>query len=221
MKYQMARVNLTVTNKDEEEKNAGIIAGVLLYQDGVALEHVTCTVLKDEDITDGDEVYNGYKVSLGETVECSALFYPRTKSPVEAVIENKFSDKRLGACFDLESVYAETEAASAAAAAAEAEAAAAEAEAASAADKAIIEKMVGTWDLNDDFPEKITFKADLTGVHDMMGDLHPFTYTVTDGVLSLKYDDGDEADYKVSVNGDDMVLTDTIFQDNQNFVRAN
>ena len=202
MKYQMARVNLTVTNKDEEEKNAGILAGVLLYQDGVALEHVTCTVLKDEDITDGDEVYNGYKVFLGETVECSALFYPRTKSPVEAVIENKFSDKRLGACFDLESVYAETEAAS-------------------AADKAIIEKMVGTWDLNDDFPEKITFKADLTGVHDMMGDLHPFTYTVTDGVLSLKYDDGDEADYKVSVNGDDMVLTDTIFQDNQNFVRAN
>lgn len=197
----VVRVNLTVTNRDEEKENAGILAGVLLYQDGVALQYLTCQVLKDEDIIDSDKVYNGYEVSPGETVECSALFYPRTKSPVEAVIEDKNSDKRLGACFDLESVYA-----------------AAEAEA--AANKAILAELVGTWDLNDDFPEQITFNADLTGVHDIMGDQYPFTYSVSDGVLSLIYDDGDATDYEISVSGNDLVLTDPIFQEEQTFVRA-
>lgn len=216
----VVRVNLTVTNKDEEKKNAGILAGVLLYQDGVALQYVTYPVLKDEDIIDSDKVYIGYEVSPGETVECSALFYPRTKSPVEAVIEDKYSDKRLGACFDLESLYAAAEAEAAATAAAEAAAAAAAAEAEAAANKAILTELVGTWDLNDDFPEQITFNADLTGVHNIMGDLHPFTYTVTDGVLSLTYDDGDATDYEISVSGNDLVLTDPIFQEEQTFVRA-
>ena len=239
----VVRVNLTVTNRDEEKKNAGILAGVLLYQDGVALqyvtypvlEHVSSVVLKDEDVIDSDKVYIGYEVSPGETVECSALFYPRTKSPVEAVIEDKNSDKRLGACFDLESAYAAAEAEAAAAAdAAEAASAAdkaakehikdvlhaAAAEAASAADKAILAELIGTWDLNDDFPEQITFNADLTGVHDIMGDQYPFTYSVSDGVLSLTYDDGDATDYEISVSGNDLVLTDPIFQEEQTFVRA-
>ena len=212
----VVRVNLTVTNRDEEKENAGILAGVLLYQDGVALQYLTCQVLKDEDIIDSDKVYNGYEVSPGETVECSALFYPRTKSPVEAVIEDKNSDKRLGACFDLESVYAAAEAEAEAEAAAAADAAEAEA----AANKAILAELVGTWDLNDDFPEQITFNADLTGVHDIMGDQYPFTYSVSDGVLSLIYDDGDATDYEISVSGNDLVLTDPIFQEEQTFVRA-
>ena len=216
----VVRVNLTVTNRDEEKKNASILAGVLLYQDGVALQYVTYPVLKDEDIMDSDKVYIGYEVSPGETVECSALFYPRTKSPVEAVIEDMYSDKRLGACFDLESAYAAAEAEAAAAAAAEAAAAAAAAEALSAANKAILAELVGTWDLNDAFPEQITFNADLTGVHDIMGVQYPFTYSVSDSVLSLTYDDGDATDYEISVSGNDLVLTDPIFQEEQTFVRA-
>ena len=139
---------------------------------------------------------------------------------MEAVIEDKNSDKRLGACFDLESVYAAAEAEAAAAAEAEAAAAADAAEAASAADKAILAELIGTWDLNDDFPEQITFNADLTGVHDIMGDQYPFTYSVSDSVLSLTYDDGDATDYEISVSGNDLVLTDPIFQEEQTFVRA-
>lgn len=216
----LIRVNLTVTNKDEEEKSAGGLARVVLYQDGVALQHVTCVVLKDEDIIDSDETYNGYEVSPGETVECSALFYPRTMSPVEAVIENHNSDKRLGACFDLEAAYDAAEAEAAATAEAEAAAAAAEAEAASAADKAIMEELVGTWDLADDvWPEHVTFNADLTGFYELMGEQDPFTYSVTDGVLHITYNSGNEFDYEVSVSGDNLVLTD-IFQDEQTYVRA-
>ena len=213
----VVRVNLTVTNKGEEETGHGFMSDMVLYQDGVALEHVSSVVLKDEDVIDSD---GRYKVSPGETAEYSTLFYPRTKSPVEVVIEDGHSDKRLGACFDLEAAYAAAEAEAAAAAEAEAAAAADAAEAASAADKAIMAEMVGTWDLNDVFPEQITFNADLTGVHDIMGDQYPFTYSVSDSVLSLTYDDGDAADYEISVSGNDLVLTDTIFQEEQTFVRA-
>lgn len=213
----VVRVNLTVTNKGEEETGFGFMSHMVLYQDGVALEHVSSVVLKDEDVIDSDGRYN---VPPGETAEYSTLFYPRTKSPVEVVIEDGHSDKRLGACFDLESAYAAAEAEAAAAAAAEAAAAAAAAEAEAAADKAIMEEMVGTWDLISDWPEHFTFNADLTGVYDIMGDLYPFTYIVKDGVLHLTYDDGNEADYKISVSGDDLVLTDTIFQEDQTLVRA-
>ena len=54
----------------------------------------------------------------------------------------------------------------------------------------------------------------------MTGDLFPFTYIVTDGVLYLTYEDGDETDYEVSVNGNDMVLINTFYQEEQIFVRA-
>ena len=54
----------------------------------------------------------------------------------------------------------------------------------------------------------------------MTGDLFPFTYIVTDGVLYLTYDDGEETDYEVSVSGNDMVLTNTFYQEEQIFVRA-
>ena len=208
----LIRVNLTVTNKDEEERTAARMAGVTLYQDGVSLHYAIYFDVADEDVRADNEVYNSNEVAPGDTVECCALFYPRTKSPVEAVIENPNSKLCLGACFDLQSLYD----------AAEAEAAAAEAaaEAASAADKALMAELIGSWDRTDDWPEHITFNEDLTGVHDMITDLYPFTYIVTDGVLYLTYEDGTEAEYGVSVNGNDMVLTDTIFDEEQLFVRA-
>lgn len=208
----VVQVNLTVTNKDEEEEATSMIAAVKLYQDGVGLHSAVAWMPTDWNAIDSSNI------SPGETVDFSAFFYPRTKSPVEAVIENPNSKKglRLGACFDLKSLYDAAEAASAAADAAAADAAAA----ASAADKATMEEMVGTWELVGDWPDRITFNADLTGAYDFMGDLDPFTYTVTDGVLQLTYDNtGNEVKYEISVSGDDMVLTDTI-QGEQTFVRA-
>ena len=80
--------------------------------------------------------------------------------------------------------------------------------------------MIGSWDRIDDWPDHITFNEDLTGVHDMIVELCPFTYIVTDGVLYLTYEDGTEAEYGVSVNGNDMVLIDTVFDEEQPFVRA-
>ena len=212
----LIRVNLTVTNKGEEEWTAALMADVTLYQDGVSLRYANYFDVADGDVRADNEAYNVDAVSPGDTVECCALFYPRTKSPVEAVIENPNSKLCLGACFDLQSLY---DAAEAAAAAGEAAAAAA-AEAASAADKALMAEMIGSWDRTDDWPDHITFNADLTGVHDMIAELYPFTYIVTDGVLYLTYDDGTEAEYGVSVNGNDMVLIDTVFDEEQPFVRV-
>lgn len=212
----LVRVNLTVTNKGEEERTAAMLAGVTLFQDGVSLHYADYFAVNDGDVRADNEAYNRYNLSPGETVECCALFYPRTMSPVEAVIENLNSKLCLGACFDLQSLYDAAEAA----AKAEAAAAAAAAEAASAADKALMAEMIGSWDRTDDWPEHITFNADFTGVYDMIVDLYPFTYIVTDGVLYLTYEDGDEAEYAISVNGNDMVLIDTIFQEELPFVRA-
>ena len=212
----LIRVNLTVTNKGEEERTAAMLAGVTLYQDGVSLPYTIYFDVDDEDVRADNEAYEANEVAPGDTVECCALFYPRTKSPVEAVIENPNSKLSLGACFDLQSLY---DAAAAAAAEAEAAAAAA-AEAASAADKALMAEIVGVWDRTDDWPEHITFNADLTGVHDMITELYPFTYTVTDGVLYLTYDDGSTAEYKVSISGNDMVLIDSLFDEEQPFARA-
>ena len=212
----LIRVNLTVTNKGEEEWTAAFMADVTLYQDGVSLHYANYFDVDDGDVRADNEAYNVDAVSPGDTVECCALFYPRTKSPVEAVIENPNSDLCLGACFDLQSLYDAAEAATAAAEAA----AAAAAEAASAADKALMAEMIGSWDRTDDWPDHITFNEDLTGVHDMIVEPCPFTYIVTDGVLYLTYEDGTEAEYGVSVNGNDMVLVDTIFDEEQPFVRA-
>ena len=220
----LIRVNLTVTNKGEEERTAALMADVTLYQDGVSLHYADYFDVDDGDVRADNEAYNVDAVSPGDTVECCALFYPRTKRPVEAVIENPNSDLCLGACFDLQSLYdaaeAATAAAEAAAAAAAEAAAAAAAEAASAADKALMAEMIGSWDRTDDWPDHITFNEDLTGVHDMIVEPCPFTYIVTDGVLYLTYEDGTEAEYGVSVNGNDMVLVDTIFDEEQPFVRA-
>lgn len=69
------------------------IACVELYQDGVSLQHAMYVNMKDEDVAASYEVYAHNKLSPGETAECSALFYPRTDSPVEAVIENTNFDR--------------------------------------------------------------------------------------------------------------------------------
>ena len=210
------RVNLTVTNNGEEELTPALMCLLELYQDGISLPWVNATWDMDSDmVTDGDIAYEE-ELYPGETVECSALFYPRNQNPVEAVIENVNTDLCLGARFDVKALF-DTAVAEAAAAAS---AAAAAAEAASAADKEIMKQMVGAWDRTNTWPDHITFNADLTGVHDMTGDLFPFSYIVTDGVLYLTYDDGEETDYEVSVSGNDMVLTNTFYQEEQIFVRA-
>ena len=210
------RVNLTVTNNGEEELTPALICLLELYQDGVSLPWVNATWDMDSDmVTDGDIAYEE-DLYPGETVECSALFYPRNTNPVEAVIENVNSDLRLGARFDVKALFDEA----AAEAAANDSKAAAAAEAASTAVKTIMAAMVGAWDRTNSWPDHITFKADLTGVHDMTGDLFPFTYIVTDGILYLTYDDGEETDYEISVSGNDLVLTNTFYQEEQTFVRA-
>ncbi|MDD5946386.1 MAG: DUF5067 domain-containing protein [Oscillospiraceae bacterium] len=211
----LVQVILSVTNNRDEEATAAFMTGVTLFQDGVGLPSASYWDVKDEDVVASNKAYNIDQISPGETVECSALFYPRTKSPVEAVIENVNTDKRLGACFDLQSLYDAAEAE----AKAEADAAQSAADAAAAADKATMEAIVGTWVSTGDWPDRVTFNQDLTGVYDLFGDLDPFTYTVKDGVLHLIYDDGSEVDYKVSISGNDLVLTDT-FQDELPYTRA-
>lgn len=210
------RVNLTVTNNGEEELTPALMCLLELYQDGVSLPWVNATWDMDSDmVTDGDIAYEE-DLYPGETVECSALFYPRNQNPVEAVIENVNAELCLGARFDLKSLYEEANAQAAAAADAAAQAAAA----ASAADKAIMAAMVGAWDRTNSWPDHITFNADLTGVHDMTGDLFPFTYAVTDGVVTLTYDDGEVVPYEVEVSSNDMLLTDADWGDELTWVRA-
>ena len=210
------RVNLTVTNNGEEALTPALICLTELYQDGVSLPWVNATWDMDSDmVTDGDIAYEE-DLYPGETVECSALFYPRNQNPVEAVIENVNAELCLGARFDLKSLYEEANAQAAASADAAAQAAAA----ASAADKAIMAAMVGAWDRTNSWPDHITFHADLTGVHDMTGDLFPFTYLVTDGVVTLTYDDGEVVPYEVEINGNDMLLTDADWGDELTWVRA-
>lgn len=210
------RVKLTVTNNGDEPLIPALLCYMTLYQDGVSLPEVVTWDLYDEDVTAEDEAFQE-DLYPGETVQCSALFYPRNQSPVEAVCENLTqSDLRVGTCFDVKSLFdgakAEAEAA--------AEAAAAAMAAASAADKELMKQMVGAWDRTNSWPDHITFNADGTGVHDMTGDLFDFTYIVTEGVVYLTYDDGEETDYEISVSGNDLVLTNTFYQEEQTFARA-
>ena len=207
-------VNLSVTNNDEEERAPVSMLSIELYQDGVSLPEARFEHMEDEDVSDSYDVYSHYQVAPGETVECCNLFYPRTNSPVEAVIEDLNSDKCLGTCFDLKALYDAAEAEAAAEAAAAADAAAA----ASAADKAIMKDLIGVW-ASVDMPDRITFNEELTGVYDITGYLDPFTYTVTDGILCLTYEGGIETEYDISLNGDNMVLIDHIFQDELTLVR--
>ena len=210
----LLRVFFTVTNNDEEALAPAQMLIPELYQDGVGLPYADAFWALEEP-TDEDLVYEE-DLYPGETVECSALFYPRNQNPVELVIESTNAELRLGTAFDLAEVYA----AAAAADKAAADAAAAAAAAASAADKALMAEMVGVWDRTNSWEDHITFNADLTGIHDMTGDLYPFTYLVTDGVVTLTYDDGEEVSYEVEVSGNDMLLTDADWGDELTWVRA-
>lgn len=210
----LLRVFFTVTNNDEEALAPAQMLIPELYQDGVGLPYADATWDLDEP-TDEDLAYEE-DLYPGETVECSALFYPRNQNPVELVIESTNAEYRLGAAFDLAEVYA----AAAAAEKAATDAAAAAAAAASAADKALMAEMVGVWDRTNSWEDHITFNADLTGIHDMTGDLYPFTYLVTDGVVTLNYDDGEVVPYEVEISGNDMLLTDADWGDESTWVRA-
>ncbi len=191
------RVNLTVTNNDEEELIAGLMASVELYQDGVGLPRASHLDLDDEDVTAGDEVYFGEDVYPGETVECSALFYPRTQSPVEAVLENVNSDLRLGACFDVKSLYEATAAAEQAAA-----------EAATAEEAAARKALVGTWLQRDsDWDDTYIFNADGSGLL-ISGPEYPFSYAISGDVLTLTYGPDDEEEFTISVDGDLLTMID-------------
>lgn len=210
----LLRVFFTVTNNDEEALAPAQMLIPELYQDGVGLPYADAFWSLDEP-TDEDLAYEE-DLYPGETVECSALFYPRTQSPVEAVIENVSAELCLGARFDLKPLYEEANAQAEVAAEAAAQAAAA----ASAADKAIMAAMVGAWDRTNSWPDHITFHADGTGVHDMTGDLFDFSYYVSEGVVYLTYDDGEETDYEVTVNGNDMILFNAFYQEEQTFART-
>ena len=203
------RVNLTVTNDDESELSPMSMCCLEVYQDGVGLPWASVWDL--EDPTDEDYAYTE-DLYPGETVECSALFYLRNDHPVEPVIESPDSNLRLGTLFNLSDALQAMKNAEQAASDVLA--------AASAADKSIMQKLVGVWDRNDGWEDQLTFRSDLTGIHDMTGDKYGFTYYVQDGILYLIYDDGDELEYGVSFQGRDLILTDYFYEEEIPFIKA-
>ena len=186
------RVNLTVTNNGEEALTPALICLTELYQDGVSLPWVNATWDMDSDmVTDGDIAYDEY-LYPGETVECSALFYPRNQNPVEAVIENVNAELCLGARFDVKAVY---------------EAAAVEGN--TDTDVAVnASELVGTWLQRDsDWEDTYIFNADGSGML-ISGPEYPFTYSVSGDKLTLDYGDDDEEEFTFSVEGDLLTLID-------------
>lgn len=206
------RVNMTVTNLDEDYMTPELMCGPEVYQDGVGLVPMTTWFM--EDLTEGDEAYS-QDLYPGETVQCSALFYLRSENPVEVVIESTNSELSLGATFEL------AEAIAAARAAEEAENAAEEAarqEAAANASEAM-KALAGSWDRTDGWDDALEFRVDGTGFFDMTGDVFPFSYTIDGQMLYLNYDDGDSAEYTYEISGDELILTD-YFDDTMTFVRV-
>ena len=186
------RVNLTVTNNGEEALTPALICLTELYQDGVSLPWVNATWDMDSDmVTDGDIAYEE-DLYPGETVECSALFYPRNQNPVEAVIENVNAELCLGACFDVKAVY-------------EAAAVGGNTDTNGAT---IVPELVGTWLQRDsDWDDTFIFNADGTGML-ISGFEYPFTYSVSGDKLTLDYGDDDEEEFTFSVEGDLLTLID-------------
>ena len=191
------RVKMTVTNNGDEALYPSLICKTELYQDGVSLPWVNATWDMDSDmVTDGDIAYEE-DLYPGETVECSALFYPRNQNPVEAVIENVNAELRLGARFDVKALL---EAAAAAEQAAN--------EAASAAEAAARKALVGTWLQRDsDWNDTYIFNDDGTGLL-ISGPEYPFTYSVNGDILTLDYGDGDEEEFTFSVDGTLLTMID-------------
>ena len=186
------RVNLTVTNNGEEALTPALICLTELYQDGVSLPWVNATWDMDSDmVTDGDIAYEE-DLYPGETVECSALFYPRNQNPVEAVIENVNAELCLGARFDVKALY-------------EAAAVGGNTNTNAAVNAS---ELVGTWLQRDsDWEDTYIFNADGSGML-ISGPEYPFTYSVSGDKLTLDYGDDDEEEFTFSVEGDLLTLID-------------
>ena len=186
------RVNLTVTNNGDEALTPALICLTELYQDGVSLPWVNATWDMDSDVvTDGDIAYEE-DLYPGETVECSALFYPRNQNPVEAVIENVNAELRLGARFDVKALY-------------EAAAVGGNTNTNAAVNAS---ELVGTWLQRDSaWDNTFTFNADGTGML-ISGFEYSFTYTVSGDTLTLTYGPGDDEDFTFSVDGDLLTMVD-------------
>lgn len=186
------RVNLTVTNNGEEALTPALICLTELYQDGVSLPWVNATWDMDSDmVTDGDIAYEE-DLYPGETVECSALFYPRNQNPVEAVIENVNAELRLGASFDVKALY-------------EAAAVGGNTDTNAAVNAS---ELVGTWLQRDSaWDNTFTFNADGTGVL-ISGFEYSFTYAVSGDTLTLTYGPDDDEDFTFSVDDDLLTLID-------------
>ena len=191
------RVKMTVTNNGDEALYPSLICKTELYQDGVSLPWVNATWDMDSDmVTDGDIAYEE-DLYPGETVECSALFYPRNQNPVEAVIENVNAELRLGARFDVKALLEAAAAADQAAA-----------EAATAAETAARKALVGTWLQRDsDWEDTYIFNVDGTGML-ISGPEYPFTYSVSGDTLTLIYDVDDVENFTISVDGDLLTMID-------------
>ena len=186
------RVNLTVTNNGEEELTPAMMCLLELYQDGVSLPWVNATWDMDSDmVTDGDIAYEE-DLYPGETVECSALFYPRNQNPVEAVIENVNAELCLGARFDVKALY-------------EAAAVGGNTNTNAAVNAS---ELVGTWLQRDsDWEDTYIFNADGSGML-ISGPEYPFTYSVSGDKLTLDYGDDDEEEFTFSVEGDLLTMVD-------------
>ncbi len=200
------RVKLTVSNLSEEDILPPVsIMQVEAYQDGIALPWVDAWDL--EEFTEEDEAFRT-DVYPGETVSYNALFQLRNESPVEVVAEQQNDELRLGIVCDVAAILKQQKDAQQAAI-----------DAANKAHAETLAKMIGVWDRTDSWPDHLTFYGDNTGIHDMTGDEFPFTYTLEEGLLCLRYDDGDYAEYYLEVEENDLTLTDD-FDNVQTFVRA-
>lgn len=188
---EVLRVNMTVTNNGEEALTPALICLTELYQDGVSLPWASTWDMDDDDITAADEAYEE-DLYPGETVQCSALFYPRNQNPVEAVIENVNGELRLGTRFDVKAVY-------------EAAAVGGNTDTNAAVNAP---ELVGTWLQRDsDWDDTFIFNADGTGML-ISGPEYPFTYSVSGDTLTLTYGPDDDEDFTFSVDGDLLTLID-------------
>lgn len=77
----LIRVNLTVTNKGEEERTAARMAGVTLYQDGVSLRYALYFDVADGDVRADNEAYNVDAVSPGDTWSAARCSIPGPRAP--------------------------------------------------------------------------------------------------------------------------------------------
>ena len=191
---KVLRVKLTVTNNgDEAMMPMTITNGVEVYQDGFALPWFSTWHLE---ATAEDEAYEE-DLEPGETVQCSALFQLRNDHPVEIVIEDLYSDLRLGMIGDVKAAMEAIQAALDA-----------QQQAADAATAAARKALVGTWLQRDsDWDDTYIFNADGTGLL-ISGPEYPFTYTVNGDTLTLTYGPDDEEEFTISVNGDLLTMID-------------